>query len=350
MPHRVTLVAGDGIGPEVAAAARAIVDATDVAIDWVEEAAGQPAVERCGDPLPLAVLESIRATGVALKGPVTTPIGGGYTSVNVRLRKALDLYASVRPVRSLPGIRTRYENVDLVIIRENTEGLYSGLEHEVVPGVVETLKVVTEHACRRIAEYAFMLARRDGRRKVSAAHKASIMKMTDGLFLESCRRIAAQNPDVAYEEVVIDDLCMQLALDPSPFDVILLENLYGDIVSDLASGLVGGLGMVPGANIGVAAAVFEAVHGSAPDIAGKNLANPIALVLRRVDAAPPRRARRRRARGVRRRGDAARREGPHARPRRNGRYDGRSRRDHRASARSAIVTAAMISHMTGARA
>jgi len=275
----VTLVAGDGIGPEVAAAARAIVDATDVAIDWVEEAAGQPAVERCGDPLPLAVLESIRATGVALKGPVTTPIGGGYTSVNVRLRKALDLYASVRPVRSLPGIRTRYENVDLVIIRENTEGLYSGLEHEVVPGVVETLKVVTEHACRRIAEYAFMLARRDGRRKVSAAHKASIMKMTDGLFLESCRRIAAQNPDVAYEEVVIDDLCMQLALDPSPFDVILLENLYGDIVSDLASGLVGGLGMVPGANIGVAAAVFEAVHGSAPDIAGKNLANPIALVL-----------------------------------------------------------------------
>ncbi|TMA73141.1 MAG: NAD-dependent isocitrate dehydrogenase [Deltaproteobacteria bacterium] len=279
MPHRVTLVAGDGIGPEVAAAARAIVDATDVAIDWVEEAAGQPAVERCGDPLPLAVLESIRATGVALKGPVTTPIGGGYTSVNVRLRKALDLYASVRPVRSLPGIRTRYENVDLVIIRENTEGLYSGLEHEVVPGVVETLKVVTEHACRRIAEYAFMLARRDGRRKVSAAHKASIMKMTDGLFLESCRRIAAQNPDVAYEEVVIDDLCMQLALDPSPFDVILLENLYGDIVSDLASGLVGGLGMVPGANIGVAAAVFEAVHGSAPDIAGKNLANPIALVL-----------------------------------------------------------------------
>ncbi len=279
MPHRVTLLAGDGIGPEVAAAARAIVDATDVAIDWVEEAAGQPAVERCGDPLPLAVLESIRATGVALKGPVTTPIGGGYTSVNVRLRKALDLYASVRPVRSLAGVRTRYENVDVVIIRENTEGLYSGLEHEVVPGVVETLKVVTEHACRRIAEYAFMLARRDGRRKISAAHKASIMKMTDGLFLESCRGIAAQNPDVAYEEVVIDDLCMQLALDPTPFDVILLENLYGDIVSDLASGLVGGLGMVPGANIGVAAAVFEAVHGSAPDIAGKNLANPIALVL-----------------------------------------------------------------------
>jgi len=214
-----------------------------------------------------------------LKGPVTTPIGGGYTSVNVRLRKALDLYASVRPVRSLPGVRTRYENVDLVIVRENTEGLYSGLEHEVVPGVVETLKVVTEHACRRIAEYAFMLARRDGRRKIAAAHKASIMKMTDGLFLESCRRIAAQSPDVAYEEVVIDDLCMQLALDPTPFDVILLENLYGDIVSDLASGLVGGLGMVPGANIGVAAAVFEAVHGSAPDIAGKNLANPIALVL-----------------------------------------------------------------------
>jgi isocitrate dehydrogenase (NAD+) len=279
MRHRVTLLAGDGIGPEVAAAARAIVDATGVAIDWVEEAAGQPAIERDGDPLPPAVLDSIRATGVALKGPVTTPIGGGYTSVNVRLRKALDLYASVRPVRSLPGVRTRYQDVDLVIIRENTEGLYSGLEHEVVPGVIETLKIVTEHACRRIAEYAFMLARRDGRRKVSAAHKASIMKMTDGLFLECCRAVAAQNPEVAYEEVVIDDLCMQLALDPTPFDVILLENLYGDIVSDLASGLVGGLGMVPGANIGVAAAVFEAVHGSAPDIAGKNLANPIALVL-----------------------------------------------------------------------
>ncbi len=279
MPHRVTLLAGDGIGPEVAAAARAIVDATGVAIEWIEEAAGAPAIARDGDPLPAAVLDAIRATGVALKGPVTTPIGGGYTSVNVRLRKALDLYASVRPVRSLPGVRTRYENVDLVIIRENTEGLYSGLEHEVVPGVVETLKVVTEHACRRIAEYAFMLARRDGRRKVSAAHKAMIMKMTDGLFLECCRAVAKQNPEIAYEEVVIDDLCMQLALDPTHFDVILLENLYGDIVSDLASGLVGGLGMVPGANIGVAAAVFEAVHGSAPDIAGKNLANPIALVL-----------------------------------------------------------------------
>ncbi len=279
MPHRVTLLAGDGIGPEVAAAARAVVDATGVAIEWIERAAGRPAIERDGDPLPPAVLDAIRETGVALKGPVTTPIGTGYTSVNVRLRKALDLYASIRPVRSLPGVPSRYEGVDLVIVRENTEGLYSGLEHEVVPGVVETLKVFTESACTRIAEYAFTLARRDGRRKVSAAHKASIMKLTDGLFLACCRRVAARNPEIAYEEVVIDNLCMQLALDPAPFDVILLENLYGDIVSDLASGLVGGLGVVPGANIGVAAAVFEAVHGSAPDIAGKNLANPIALIL-----------------------------------------------------------------------
>jgi isocitrate dehydrogenase (NAD+) len=216
---------------------------------------------------------------VALKGPITTPVGTGFTSVNVRLRRALDLYASVRPVRTMPGVTSKYADVDLVIIRENTEGLYSGLEHEVVPGVVETLKVFTEKGCTRIAEYAFMLARRDQRRKVSAAHKTSIMRMTDGLFLDCCRNVAARYPDVSYEEVVIDNLCMQLALDPAPFDVILLENLYGDIVSDLASGLVGGLGLVPGANIGTAAAVFEAVHGSAPDIAGKDLANPVALIL-----------------------------------------------------------------------
>ena len=282
MAHRVTLLAGDGIGPEVTGAARAVVEASGVPIEWIELDAGQPAIERDGDPLPAAVFDSIRATGVALKGPVTTPIGTGYTSVNVRLRKALDLYASVRPVRSLPGVPSRYTGVDLVIIRENTEGLYSGLENEVVPGVVETLKVFTEKACTRIAAYAFELARRDRRRKVSAAHKASVMKLTDGLFLDCCRRVAERHPDIVYEEVVIDTLCMELALDPSRFDVILLENLYGDIVSDLASGLVGGLGMVPGANIGTAAAVFEAVHGSAPDIAGKNLANPIALVLSAV--------------------------------------------------------------------
>jgi isocitrate dehydrogenase (NAD+) len=277
--HRVTLLAGDGIGPEVTGAARAIVDASGVAIEWVERDAGQPAIEREGDPLPPSVLAGIRETGVALKGPVTTPIGTGFTSVNVRLRKALDLYASLRPVRSIPGVTTRYSDVDLVIVRENTEGLYSGLEHEVVPGVVETLKVFTERACTRIAAFAFAVAERDRRRKVSAAHKASIMKLTDGLFLECCRRVAAQHPTIAYEEVVIDDLCMQLAMDPSAYDVILLENLYGDIVSDLASGLVGGLGVVPGANIGEHGAVFEAVHGSAPDIAGKNLANPVALIL-----------------------------------------------------------------------
>ena len=279
MGHRVTLIAGDGIGPEVADAARPVVDATGVAIAWVEREAGAGAIARAGDPLPDDVLQSIRDTRVALKGPITTPVGTGFTSVNVRLRRALDLYASVRPVQTMPGVTSKYADVDLVIVRENTEGLYSGLEHEVVPGVVETLKVFTEKGCTRIAEYAFMLARRDKRRKVSAAHKVSIMRMTDGLFLECCRRVAARYPDVAYEEVVIDNLCMQLALDPTPFDVILLENLYGDIVSDLASGLVGGLGLVPGANIGTAAAVFEAVHGSAPDIAGKDLANPVALVL-----------------------------------------------------------------------
>jgi isocitrate dehydrogenase (NAD+) len=279
MAHRVTLLPGDGIGPEVTAAARAVVDATGVAIEWRVVDAGQPAIERSGDPLPEAVFTAIRDTGVALKGPVTTPIGTGFTSVNVRLRKALDLYASVRPVRSFPGVVSRYEEVDLVIVRENTEGLYSGLEHEVVPGIIETLKVFTAKACTRIAEYAFMLARRDGRRKVSAAHKASIMRLTDGLFLDCCRNVAERYPDLVYEEVGIDSLCMQLAIDPIVYDVILLENLYGDIVSDLASGLVGGLGLVPGANIGTAAAVFEAVHGSAPDIAGKNLANPLALIL-----------------------------------------------------------------------
>ncbi len=279
MGHRVALLAGDGIGPEVTAAARAVVDATGVAIDWVERDAGLPAIEHTGDPLPDAVFAAIRETGIALKGPITTPIGGGFQSVNVRLRKALDLYASVRPVRTLPGVPTRHDHVDLVIIRENTEGLYSGLEHEVVPGVVETLKVFTEKACTRIAEYAFSLARRDGRRKITAAHKASIMKMTDGLFLDCCRAVAARHPDVGYEELAVDTLCMELVLDPTRFDVVLLENLYGDIVSDLCSGLVGGLGVVPGANIGTHAAVFEAVHGSAPDIAGKNVANPLALIL-----------------------------------------------------------------------
>ena len=279
MAHRVALLAGDGIGPEVAEAARAVIDATGVAIDWVPHDAGLPAIEREGDPLPASALAGIREIGTALKGPITTPIGGGFQSVNVRLRKALDLYASVRPVRTVPGIPTRHANVDLVIVRENTEGLYSGLEHEVVPGVIESLKICTEKACTRIAEYAFMLARRDGRRKVSAAHKASIMKMTDGLFLDCCRAVAARHPEIAYEEVAVDTLCMQLVVDPTRFDVVLLENLYGDIVSDLCSGLVGGLGVVPGANVGTQAAVFEAVHGSAPDIAGKNLANPLALIL-----------------------------------------------------------------------
>jgi len=277
--HRIAVLPGDGIGPEVTAAAVKVVEATGVAVAWEWCSAGREAIERLGDPLPQETLEKIRTARVALKGPVTTPVGTGHQSVNVRLRKGLKLYASLRPVRSLPGIRTRYDDVDLVIVRENTEGLYAGIEHEVVPGVVETIKVFTEEACLRIARFAFDYAIERHRHKVTAAHKATVMRMTDGLFLDCCRRIAAQRPQISYEEVLVDNLAMQLTLNPNQFDVIVLENLYGDIVSDLASGLVGGLGLVPGANIGDGCAVFEAVHGSAPDIAGRNIANPIALIL-----------------------------------------------------------------------
>jgi isocitrate dehydrogenase (NAD+) len=277
--HTVTLIPGDGIGPEVAAAAVRIISATGVAIEWQTEVAGASAVGEHGSPLPERVLESVRRNHVALKGPTETPVGTGHRSVNVALRKQLDLYANLRPLRTLPGVKTRYEGVDVVVVRENTEDLYSGLEHVVVPGVVESLKIITERASTRIARFAFEYARTHGRRRISAVHKANIMKLSDGLFLDCCRKIAASCPEIAYDEIIVDNACMQLVLDPTRFDMLLLENLYGDIISDLCAGFVGGLGMAPGANIGDEGAVFEAVHGSAPDIAGQDLANPIALVL-----------------------------------------------------------------------
>jgi isocitrate dehydrogenase (NAD+) len=278
-PYTVTLIPGDGIGPEVVAAAVRVLTATGIRFEWETEAAGASAIGKYGEALPERVLESIRRNKVALKGPTATPIGTGHRSVNVELRKRLDLYANLRPVRTLPGIKTRYEDVDLIVVRENTEDLYSGLEHIVVPGVVESIKIITEKASTRIARYAFDYSRAHGRKRVTAVHKANIMKLSDGLFLDCCRAVGKAYPDVSYDEMIVDNTCMQLVLDPTRFDVLLLENLYGDIVSDLCAGFVGGLGLAPGANIGEAGAVFEAVHGSAPDIAGKNRANPIALIL-----------------------------------------------------------------------
>jgi isocitrate dehydrogenase (NAD+) len=256
-----------------------IVAATGVEVEWHEMEAGAAAMEQYGTQLPEHVLQMIRADRVALKGPVSTPIGIGFTSANVALRKALDLYACLRPARSLPGVPSRFENVDLVVVRENTEDLYSGIEHQVVPGVVESLKVVTERACTRIVEFAFEYARARGRKRVTSIHKANIMKMSDGLFLNCARAVAARYGEIQYNEMIVDAACMQLVLDPGRFDVMVMENLYGDILSDLCAGLVGGLGVVPGVNLGVECAVFEAVHGSAPDIAGKNLANPTAMLL-----------------------------------------------------------------------
>ncbi|MBI4582057.1 MAG: NAD-dependent isocitrate dehydrogenase [Planctomycetes bacterium] len=280
MMHTVCLVPGDGIGPEVTTAARAVIDASGADIEWVPLPAGATAEQLLGRTLPERTLTAITAHGVALKGPITTPIGGGFESVNVRLRKKLNLYAAVRPVRSLPGIESRFSNVDLVIIRENTEGLYSGLENEVVDGVMQSLKIVTAAASKRIAKFAFDYAVARGRKKVTCFHKANIMKKTDGLFLECARRMYQSYADrVQYEEMIIDNGCMQLVRDPSQFDMLLLENLYGDIVSDLAAGLVGGLGVVPGANFGDDCAVFEPVHGSAPNIARKGLANPLACIM-----------------------------------------------------------------------
>ncbi|HZA13951.1 MAG TPA: isocitrate dehydrogenase (NAD(+)) [Myxococcaceae bacterium] len=281
-PRTITLIPGDGIGPEVVDATVKVLEVMRLPFqfEWCE--AGSEIVNKYGTNLPRETIESALKNGVALKGPTGTMVGGGLPSANVALRKALDLYASLRPVKSIPGIRTRYENVDLIVVRENTEDLYSGLEHIVVPGVVESLKIITEKASTRIARFAFELARRQGRKKVSAIHKANIMKLSDGLFLDCCRRVAREFPDLTYEEVIVDNLCMQLVRNPEKYDVLLLENLYGDIVSDLCAGLVGGLGVVPGGNIGDQTAVFEAVHGTAPDIAGKGLANPTALLLSAV--------------------------------------------------------------------
>jgi isocitrate dehydrogenase (NAD+) len=277
-PHTITLIPGDGIGPEVTAAVLAIIEASGVNITWERYEAGVPAIEKHGTPLPDELLGSVRRNKVALKGPVTTPVGEGFTSVNVGLRKALDLYANLRPVSNLPHVRSRFERVDLVIVRENTEDLYSGLEHEVVPGVVESLKIITERASTRIARFAFDYARRRGRKRITAIHKANIMKMSDGLFIRCARTIAAEYPDLVYDEQIVDAACMNLVMKPEKFDVLLLPNLYGDIVSDLCAGLVGGLGTVGAANLGEGTGVFEAVHGSAPDIAGKNIANPTALL------------------------------------------------------------------------
>src|SRR5580765_1656237 len=279
MAHTITLIPGDGIGPEVTDAVVRILEASGVSIDWDRHDAGLVAVERGDKPLPDTLIDSIRRHKVALKWPVTTPIAEGFTSVNVGLRKALDLYANLRPVWNLPGVEARYSGVDLVIVRENTEDLYAGLEHQIVPGVVESLKIITERASTRIAQYAFAHARQHGRKKVTAVHKANIMKLSDGLFLDSCRRVARDHPDIVYDERIVDAACMHLVMNPAAVDVLVLPNLYGDIVSDLCAGLVGGLGVVGAANIGGDVAVFEAVHGSAPDIAGKQLANPTALLL-----------------------------------------------------------------------
>ncbi len=279
MSHVVTLIPGDGIGPEVTEAVVRIFKVAKIDIDWERHDAGVTAFKRDNQSLPAALLDSIRRNRIALKGPVTTPIAEGFTSVNVGLRKALDLYANLRPVRNLAGVPSRFSDVDLVIVRENTEDLYAGLEHQIVPGVVESLKIITEKASTRIAQFAFDYARRSKRKRVTAIHKANIMKLSDGLFLESTRKVSREHTDVAYDERIVDAACMQLVMHPEKFDVLLLPNLYGDIVSDLCAGLVGGLGVVPGANIGEETAVFEAVHGSAPDIADKNLANPTALLL-----------------------------------------------------------------------
>jgi isocitrate dehydrogenase (NAD+) len=278
MKHRITLIPGDGIGPEVTGATVSVIRAAGVEIEWEPFVVGAEALSRFGDPLPQNLIDSIKKNKVALKGPVMTPIGTGFVSSNVRLRKALDLYANLRPIKSLKGVKTRYEDVDLIVVRENTEDLYSGLEHEVVPGVVESLKIITARASTRIAQFAFDYARREGRKRVTAIHKANIMKMSDGLFLNCFREVAKEYPEIAADDLIVDNACMQLVIDPNQFDVLLLENLYGDIISDLGAGLVGGLGVVPGANIGEEIAVFEAVHGSAPSIAGRGIANPTALI------------------------------------------------------------------------
>jgi isocitrate dehydrogenase (NAD+) len=278
----VTIINGDGIGPEVMAATIRVLEALKLPLDFEYKDAGAEVIAKYGTNLPDETVEAVLRNGVALKGPTGTVVGGGLPSANVALRKRLDLYSSLRPVKSVPSVKTRYENVDLVVVRENTEGLYAGLEHIIVPGVVESLKIITEKASTRISRFAFEYAKRHGRKKVTSVHKANIMKLSDGLFLDCSRKVSREYPEIQYEEVIIDNCCMQLVKDPTRFDVLVMENLYGDIVSDLCAGLVGGLGVVPGANIGERTAVFEAVHGTAPDIAGKGIANPTALLMSSV--------------------------------------------------------------------
>ena len=279
MRHKVTLIPGEGIGPEVATATRHILEAAGVQIDWEVFEGRTDKTTELGQVVSQSAVESVRKNRVALKGPMATAIAGGAPSVNVALRKTLDLYANLRPVKNLPGVKSHFSNVDLIIVRENTEDLYSGLEHEVVPGVVESLKIITERASTRIARFAFEYAKHHGRKKIHAIHKANIMKLSDGLFLRSVRTVAAQFPEIEYKELIVDNACMQIVMDPQQFDTLLLPNLYGDVMSDLAAGLVGGLGVVPSANIGDDCALFEAVHGTAPDIAGKGSANPTALLM-----------------------------------------------------------------------
>jgi isocitrate dehydrogenase (NAD+) len=278
MAHTITLIPGDGIGPEVTRAAVRILEATGLQFEWESYAAGADAYDKYHEYIPKDLIDSIERTHVALKGPITTPIGGGFSSINVELRKRFELYANFRPIRNLPHIPTRYPDVDLIIVRENTEGLYSGIEHEVVPGVVESLKIMTEKACTRISRFAFEYARKNKRKKIHAIHKANIMKLSDGLFLRCARAVAKEYPEISYGEHIVDNTCMQLVMNPYQYDMLLMENLYGDIISDLCAAFVGGLGMVPSANFGERCAIFEAVHGSAPDIAGKNIANPTAII------------------------------------------------------------------------
>jgi isocitrate dehydrogenase (NAD+) len=279
MTYNVTLIPGDGIGPEISAAAKEIIDASGVNINWEVVLAGEAVMAEHGTPLPDYVLESIKRNRVALKGPITTPVGGGFRSVNVTLRQKLNLYANVRPARTLPGISTRYEKVDIIVVRENTEDLYAGIEHKVGKNAAESIKIITREASEKIVHFAFNLARRESRKKVTAVHKANIMKLTDGLFLDCAREVAKDYPDISFDEMIVDALCMKLVQAPETYDVLVLPNLYGDIVSDLCAGLVGGLGVAPGANIGDDAAVFEPVHGSAPKHAGKNRVNPLAIIL-----------------------------------------------------------------------
>jgi isocitrate dehydrogenase (NAD+) len=278
MAHKVTLIPGDGIGPEVSAAAVRVLEATGVSFEWESFEAGADAFAKYHEYIPKELVESVERTRVALKGPVTTPIGDGFSSINVQLRRQFELFCNFRPIRNLPGVATRYPGVDLIIIRENTEGLYSGIEHEVVPGVVESIKVITEKASTRISRWAFEYARKVGRKKIHAIHKANIMKLSDGLFIRCSRNVSKEYPEITYGEHIVDNTCMQLVTNPYQYDMLLMENLYGDILSDLCAAFVGGLGLVPGANYGTDCAIFEAVHGSAPDIAGRGVANPTALV------------------------------------------------------------------------